>query len=88
MERIVAHGSPDFRHAVTLKQVEGYGESTVLFTTDASLDRMVLARAAREMGAPEIAIARYIVVVDQMPLTGNGKIDYVTLQRRAENHAV
>ena len=88
MARIVAHGSPDFRHAVTLKQVEGYGESTVLFTTDASLDRMVLARAAREMGAPEIAIARHIVVVGQMPLTGNGKIDYVTLQRRAENHAV
>ena len=86
MERIAAHASPDFMHAVTLKQIEGDCESTVLFTTDAGLDRMVLARAAREMGAPALAIARHIVGVEQLPLTGNGKIDYVTLRLRAENY--
>jgi acyl-[acyl-carrier-protein]-phospholipid O-acyltransferase/long-chain-fatty-acid--[acyl-carrier-protein] ligase len=88
IERIAAHSSPDCAHAATLKQVEGYGESTVLFTTDAKLDRMTLVRAAREMQAPEIAISRHIVKVDQLPLTGNGKIDYVTLRLRAENYNV
>ncbi|MEQ1775411.1 MAG: AMP-binding protein [Burkholderiales bacterium] len=88
MERIAAHASPDCEHAATLRQVEGYGESTVLFTTDAKLDRMMLVRAAREMQAPEIAISRHIVKLDQLPLTGNGKIDYVTLRLRAENYSV
>lgn len=88
MERIAAHASPDCMHAATLKQVEGYGESTVLFTTDAKLDRMLLVRATREMQAPEIAISRHIVKVNQLPLTGNGKIDYVTLRLRAEDYIV
>jgi acyl-[acyl-carrier-protein]-phospholipid O-acyltransferase/long-chain-fatty-acid--[acyl-carrier-protein] ligase len=87
MERIAAHASPDFEHAATLTQVEGYGESTVLFTTDGKLDRMRLVRAAHEMQAPEIAISRNIFKVEQLPLTGNGKIDYVTLRLRAEDCA-
>jgi acyl-[acyl-carrier-protein]-phospholipid O-acyltransferase/long-chain-fatty-acid--[acyl-carrier-protein] ligase len=88
MERIAAHASPDSEHAATLKQVEGYGESTVLFTTDAKLDRMALVRAAREMQAPELAISRHIVSLDRLPLTGTGKTDYVTLRLRAEEYNV
>ena len=64
--------------------MEGYGESTVLFTTDPALDRMALVRAAHDMLAPEIAISRDIVRVTQLPLTGAGKVDYVALRLRAE----
>jgi len=49
---------------------------------------MALVRAAREMQAPEIAILRHIIKVDQLPLTGPGKIDYVTLRLRAEDYVV
>jgi acyl-[acyl-carrier-protein]-phospholipid O-acyltransferase / long-chain-fatty-acid--[acyl-carrier-protein] ligase len=87
MERIAAHASPEHQHAATLCQDADYGESTVLFTTDAALDRMALIRAAREMQSPEIAIARRIAKVDQLPLTGNGKIDYIQLRLRAEDAA-
>ena len=87
MERIAAHASPEHHHAATLKQEAEYGESTVLFTTDAALDRMRLIRAARDMQAPELAISRHIVRVEELPLTGNGKVDYVTLRLRAENVA-
>jgi len=88
MERIAAYASPDHEHAVTLRQSAGYGEDTVLYTTDRGLDRMALVRAAREMQAPEIAILRHIIKVDQLPLTGPGKIDYVTLRLRAEDYVV
>ncbi len=84
VERIAAHASPGHQHAATLAQAAGYGESTVLFTTSDKLDRMLLVRAAREMGAPEIAISRHIVKMDELPLMGNGKIDYVILRLRAE----
>ncbi len=87
IERIASHASPDFEHAATLSQLAGYGESTVLFTTDRVLDRMMLVRAAHSMQAPEIAISRHIVKVDKLPLTGNGKVDYVALRLRAENVA-
>jgi acyl-[acyl-carrier-protein]-phospholipid O-acyltransferase/long-chain-fatty-acid--[acyl-carrier-protein] ligase len=88
MERIAARASPAHEHAATLRQVDGYGESTVLFTTDTGLDRMMLVRAARELQAPEMAISRHIAKVSQLPLTGNGKIDYLTLRLRAEDYAV
>ena len=88
IERIALHASPGHQHAATLLQSSGYGEDTVLYTTDSQLDRMMLIRAAREMQAPEIAISRKIVKVDQLPLMGNGKIDYLTLRLRAEDVAL
>jgi len=87
IERIAAHASPEHQHAATLNQVAD-GESTALFTTDAALDRMMLVRAAREIGAPEIAISRYIFRLDELPLMGNGKIDYITLRLRAEGTVI
>ena len=84
VERIAAQASPCHQHAATLIQSDGYGEDTVLYTTDRGLDRMLLIRAARDMRAPEIAISRQIIKVDHLPLTGMGKIDYVTLRLHAE----
>lgn len=81
IERIGYTASPTHKHAATVEQVSGSGESTVLFTTDASLDRMTLVRAAREIGAQDLAVPRRIVKVASLPLLGSGKTDYVTLNR-------
>jgi len=59
----------------------------VLFTTDAKLKREDLQIVAKNLGAPEIAIARKLVVVAQIPVLGTGKTDYVTLKQMAETAA-
>ena len=38
-------------------------------------------RAARELGAPDFAAARRLIVLDDLPRLGNGKVDYVALSR-------
>ena len=79
VERIAYHAAPEYKHAATVEQVTGRGESTVLFTTDPGLDRIILQKAAHQLGAQELAVARRVVHVASLPLLGSGKTDYVTL---------
>lgn len=85
VERIAHHASPSHQHAATLELVSQSGESTVLFTTDPRLDRIALQRAARELGAQDLAVARRVVQVATLPLLGSGKTDYVQLRSLAES---
>ena len=83
VERIAYAASPEHKHAATVEQISGSGESTVLFTTDPKLDRMTLVKSARSLGAQDLAVARRIVKVASLPLLGSGKTDYVTLKTMA-----
>lgn len=84
VERIATLAAPGQRHAATIEQVAAGGESTVLFTTDPALDRITLLKAARELGAPELAVAKRIVHLPELPILGSGKTDYVRLRSMAE----
>ena len=84
VERIAYSASCEHKHAATVEQISGSGESTVLFTTDARLDRMMLVKAARQIGAQDLAVARRIVKVASLPLLGSGKTDYVTLNKMSK----
>jgi acyl-[acyl-carrier-protein]-phospholipid O-acyltransferase/long-chain-fatty-acid--[acyl-carrier-protein] ligase len=84
VERIAQHASPAHQHAATLELIAQSGESTVLFTTDARLDRVTLQKAARDLGAQELAVARRVVHVATLPLLGSGKTDYVQLKGLAD----
>jgi acyl-[acyl-carrier-protein]-phospholipid O-acyltransferase/long-chain-fatty-acid--[acyl-carrier-protein] ligase len=88
VERIAIHASPGQQHAAALELVSQTGESTVLFTTDPRLDRIVLQKAARELGAQDLAVARRIVHVSSLPLLGSGKTDYVKLKSLSDTVAV
>lgn len=79
VETIAYHASPGFKHAAVVEMTRT-GESTVLLTTDPALDRIALQQAARQINAQELAVARRVVKVDNLPLLGSGKIDYVTLK--------
>ena len=84
VERIANHASPGQQHAAALELISQAGESTVLFTTDPRLDRVALQKAARELGAQDLAVARRVVHVSTLPLLGSGKTDYVRLKSLTE----
>ncbi len=80
VERIAQHASPDHRHAAALEIIPGSGESTVLFTTDPALSRGALQRSAKILGSQDLAVARRIEHVAELPMLGSGKTDYVALR--------
>lgn len=84
VEQIANLASPVGQHAATMQTDPQRGENILLFTTDAKLNREALLNAARELGSPELAVARRIVPVVGLPLLGTGKTDYVTLKLMAE----
>jgi acyl-[acyl-carrier-protein]-phospholipid O-acyltransferase/long-chain-fatty-acid--[acyl-carrier-protein] ligase len=81
VESIARHASPEHQHAASVLVVSELGESTVLFTTDPQLNRTALLQAARRLGGHELAVARNIVQVSELPRLGSGKTDYVALQK-------
>jgi acyl-[acyl-carrier-protein]-phospholipid O-acyltransferase / long-chain-fatty-acid--[acyl-carrier-protein] ligase len=85
VERIANQTSPDHQHAASTLADAQRGESILLFTTDARLHREQLQTTARELGEPEIAVARKIIAVKELPLLGTGKIDYIQLKEMAES---
>lgn len=83
VEKIAAWASPQYEHAAIVEFVPGSGESTVLFTTDPGLSRGLLQQAARSLGSHHLAVARRIVHVVELPRSGSGKTDYMTLSSLA-----
>jgi acyl-[acyl-carrier-protein]-phospholipid O-acyltransferase/long-chain-fatty-acid--[acyl-carrier-protein] ligase len=84
VEKLAGHASPDASHAASTQPDVARGETIFLFSTDPQLSRERLQQAARELGAPEIALPRRIIHVESLPLLGTGKLDYVTLKHWAE----
>ena len=84
VENIAAHASPQHQHAATTQMDAQRGESIMLYTTDSTLIRDLLSSSAKALGSPELAVARKIIVITELPLLGTGKTDYVTLNKMAE----
>lgn len=84
VEKIANTAAPDHQHAASTQIDQQRGERIVLFTTDPALKRDDLLVAAKHIGSPELAVARKIVKVNEIPLLGTGKTDYVTLKQMAE----
>ncbi len=85
VENIANHAAPAHQHAATTQTDAQRGENILLYTTDSNLNREQLGNSAKQLGSPELAVARKIIVVDALPLLGTGKTDYVTLKNMAEN---
>jgi acyl-[acyl-carrier-protein]-phospholipid O-acyltransferase/long-chain-fatty-acid--[acyl-carrier-protein] ligase len=84
IEQVARAASPAHFHAAILKVEEYGGETTVLFTTDAALDRIMLQKAARTLGSRDLAVARKIVLVRELPVLRSGKTDYPGLEKLAQ----
>ncbi len=78
---------PDAQHAVVAIPDAKKGEQIVLFTTHKNLDRKALGVAMKAIGSTELMVPKSIVVMDELPVLGTGKTDYVTLNRIAREKA-
>lgn len=85
VENIAVHASPQHQHAATTQADAQRGENIMLYTTDSALIRDLLSNSARTLGSSELAVARKIIAISELPLLGTGKTDYVTLKRMAES---
>jgi acyl-[acyl-carrier-protein]-phospholipid O-acyltransferase/long-chain-fatty-acid--[acyl-carrier-protein] ligase len=83
VERIAVQASPGFMHAASSRTDSAKGEAIVLFTTDGCLLREQMSAAAKNLGAPELAVPRDIRILPAIPLLGSGKTDYVHLKELA-----
>jgi acyl-[acyl-carrier-protein]-phospholipid O-acyltransferase/long-chain-fatty-acid--[acyl-carrier-protein] ligase len=84
VEQIANTAAPEHNHAASTQVDAQRGECIILFSTDANLKREDLQIVAKNLSLPEIAVARKIVQVTELPLLGTGKTDYVTLKKMAE----
>ena len=88
VEKIAAGAAPGASHAASTRSDAAKGEALVLFTTAPTLNREDLLNAARQLGAPELAVPRLIRHLEAIPLLGSGKTDYVRLKQIAETEII
>ncbi len=72
---------PGAGFAVVAIPDEKKGEQLILFTTLAQPERTAIAEALKGRGASDLMVPRVLVHLDEIPLLGTGKTDYVTLTR-------
>jgi acyl-[acyl-carrier-protein]-phospholipid O-acyltransferase/long-chain-fatty-acid--[acyl-carrier-protein] ligase len=87
VEQIALAASPMHLHAASSQPDEQRGETIILFTTDKTLLRDALQKAARTHKYSEISVPRKIIILESIPVLGTGKTDYVTLQAMANSAA-
>lgn len=74
---------PDNMHAAAIVPDARKGEQVVLVTDNDSADRGLLLTWAQTHGVPEIAVPKKIIHVDEVPVLGTGKLDYVSITQKA-----
>ena len=75
---------PDNMHAAAILPDPRKGEQIVLVTDRENADRSLLLTWAQTHGVPEIAVPKKIVTVDEVPVLGTGKLDYVSITQKAK----
>ena len=83
VEKLATQASPRGQHAVVARPDAAKGEALILFTTDSLLDRAQLSDVARNLGLSELNVPRTICLLEQIPVLGSGKTDYVRLNALA-----
>ncbi|MEO1042658.1 MAG: AMP-binding protein [Pseudomonadota bacterium] len=75
---------PDAVHAAVILPDDKKGEQIILLTEEEDPRRDDLLSWSQTHGVPELAVPKRVMHIEAIPLLGTGKVDYVTLQRRAE----
>lgn len=86
IESYINKASPEGHHVVVSVADERKGEQLILVTNDESLSRQTVKDAARENKVGEIMMPKTIILVEQIPILGTGKINYPEVQKIADGH--
>ncbi len=78
---------PEEKFAVVAIPDKKKGEQLVLFTTIAKPDRKAISENLKQRGATDLMVPKTMIHVDEIPLLGSGKTDYVSLNRMAHDEA-
>lgn len=84
VESIASAVWPDHSHAAISVPDGRKGEQIVLMTTNKHADRHDLVGWAHNHGVAELAVPRRILTVDEIPVLGTGKTDYVQVEKLAK----
>lgn len=76
---------PDNMHAAAIVPDAKKGEQIVLITDRKSPQRQTLLAWAQTHGVPELAVPKKIISVDEVPVLGTGKLDYVSVTKVAKD---
>ncbi|MGV6801969.1 MAG: AMP-binding protein [bacterium] len=76
---------PDFLHAAIILPDPKKGEQIILMTECHDPDRGLLLSWAQSHGVPELAVPKRIITVEDIPVLGSGKVDYLQLTQTAKN---
>ena len=88
VESIASALWPDYSHAAIAVPDGRKGEQIVLVTTNKDASRHDLVGWAHNHGVAEIAVPRRILAVDEIPVLGTGKTDYVQVEKTAKSQLV
>ncbi|MGH6949843.1 MAG: AMP-binding protein [Vitreimonas sp.] len=83
VEGYAAAAWPEHLHAAVALPDSRKGERIILFTDKQGAEVEALQAWCKANGASELAVPKRIVVIDEIPVLGSGKTDYVVLQRMA-----
>ncbi len=83
VEQLAGATDPASRHSATAIPHESKGEALILFSTSKIMSRDLLTQKAKQLGLPELAVPRVIHLIQDLPILGTGKTDYVTLKTMA-----
>jgi acyl-[acyl-carrier-protein]-phospholipid O-acyltransferase/long-chain-fatty-acid--[acyl-carrier-protein] ligase len=78
---------PEHAHAVVTLPDPRKGEQLVLVTENPAAGRDALVAFARSEGMAELSIPRTILKVEELPVLGTGKVDYVKVRALVESAA-
>ena len=84
VENVASALWPDNHHAAVAVPDRAKGEQVVLVTDTGGARRLDLVAWAQNHGVSELAVPRQVLVAPAIPVLGNGKTDYVSVQKHVE----
>ncbi len=84
VETVLSSLYPQIPLAVIAVPDKKKGEQLMLFTTSSEVSKVQIRQSFIEEGLSELAVPKYIQVVEKIPLNGTGKVDYLKVRELAD----